>query len=205
MILVGQYDSPYVRRVAISLRVLGIPYEHDTRSVFADFDAMRATNPLGRIPSLVLADGQVLIDSGAILDWLDQSVGPARALMPPSGELRLRALQRMALATGGIDKLGAANYERFMRPEALRWPAWIARCLTQATGALIALERETWSDRLDQAQITTGCFLGYVELTAPEMMPPGRYPALDALWSRLKARDEFIATRTEHYALPKGR
>jgi glutathione S-transferase len=50
MILVGQYDSPYVRRVAVSLRVLGFDYERDTRSVFADFDAMRAVDPLGRIP-----------------------------------------------------------------------------------------------------------------------------------------------------------
>ena len=69
MILVGQYDSPFVRRVAISLRVLGFAYEHDTRSVFADFDAMRAINPLGRIPSLILPDGETLIDSAAILDW----------------------------------------------------------------------------------------------------------------------------------------
>src|SRR5262245_44445422 len=64
MILVGQYDSPFVRRVAISLRVLGFAYEHDTRSVYGDFDAMRTINPLGRIPSLVLEDGEVLIDSG---------------------------------------------------------------------------------------------------------------------------------------------
>jgi len=71
MILVGQYDSPYVRRVAVSLRVLGFAYEHDTRSVFGDFDSMRQTNPLGHIPSLVLGDGEVVIDSNAILDWLD--------------------------------------------------------------------------------------------------------------------------------------
>ena len=70
MILVGQYDSPYVRRLAISLRVLGFEYQHDTRSVFADFDAMRKVNPLGRIPSLVLDGGETLIDSAAILDWL---------------------------------------------------------------------------------------------------------------------------------------
>ncbi len=85
MILVGQYDSPYVRRVAISLRMLGFAYEHDTRSVFGDFEAMRAINPLGRIPSLVLDGGEMLIDSAAILDWLDETVGPDRALIPPDG------------------------------------------------------------------------------------------------------------------------
>jgi glutathione S-transferase len=90
MILVGQYDSPYVRRLAVSLRVLGFVYEHDTRSVFGDFDAMRQINPLGRIPSVVLDGGEVLIDSAAILDWVDQTVGPERALLPPrpSGGVR---------------------------------------------------------------------------------------------------------------------
>src|SRR5215831_11785789 len=98
MILVGQYDSPFVRRVAISLRVLGFAYRHDTRSVFGDFDSMRQTNPLGRIPSLVLDDGAVLIDSAAILDWLDETVGPKRALLPQSGPARRRALRLVALS-----------------------------------------------------------------------------------------------------------
>jgi glutathione S-transferase len=104
MILIGQYDSPYVRRVAVSLRTLGFDYEHDRRSVFADFDAMRQINPLGRIPSLVLDGGEVLVDSAAILDWLDQSVGHARALLPSAGAERRRALRLIALATGAIDK-----------------------------------------------------------------------------------------------------
>src|SRR5260221_14307440 len=104
MILVGQYDSPYVRRVAVSLRVLGFDYEHDTRSVFGDFDSMRQTNPLARIPSLVFDDGEVLIDSAAILDWLDETVGPGRALLPRAGPERRRALRLIAPATRGVDK-----------------------------------------------------------------------------------------------------
>ena len=104
MILVGQYDSPYTRRVAVSLGLLGFRFEHDTRSVFGDFDSMRTTNPLGRIPSLILPDGTTLIDSAAILDWLDQTVGPERALLPSGGLARRQALQRIALATGTIDK-----------------------------------------------------------------------------------------------------
>src|SRR6185295_13170908 len=155
MILVGQYDSPFVRRVAISLRVLGFMYEHDTRSVFGDFDSMRTTNPLGRIPSLVLEDGEVLIDSAAILDWLDQKVGPARALLPASGPARQHALRLIALATGVVDKFGAAAYERIIRPTAYRWPEWIARCRTQGQGALAALAAKPWpaTAALDQAAI----------------------------------------------------
>ena len=206
MILVGQYDSPYVRRVAISLRALGFTYEHDTRSVFGDFESMRATNPLGRIPSLVLDDGQTLIDSAAILDWLDEKVGPERALLPRGGAERRNALRRIAFASGTIDKIGAANYERMIRPPAYRWPEWIERCLTQATGGIAVLAKEDWplDARLDQAQITTGCMIGYVKLTDPTLLPADRYPALDALWARLERLSEFIATKVTDYAVPRG-
>jgi glutathione S-transferase len=104
MILTGQYDSPYVRRVAVSLRLLGFAYEHDTRSVFGDFDSMRQTNPLGRIPSLVLDDGEVLIDSNAILDWLDQNVGSERALVV--GGIRASARAAADRACHGGDRQG---------------------------------------------------------------------------------------------------
>ena len=181
----GTVQFPFVRRVAVSLRALGFAYEHDTRSVFGDFDAMRETNPLARIPSLVLDDGEVLIDSAAILDWLDETVGPERALMSRSGAERRQALRRMALATGAIEKVGAANYERLIRPAPLRWPEWIERCLTQARGALAALDAEAWpAGEYGQAEITTGCMIGYVRLTDPQLMHEGRYPILDALAAR---------------------
>jgi glutathione S-transferase len=206
MILVGQYDSPYVRRVAVSLRLLGLEYRHDTRSVFADFDAMRRINPLGRIPSLVLDGGETLIDSAAILDWLDETVGPKRALLPRSGAERRRALRLIALATGAIDKAGAATYERLIRPAAFRWPEWIERCRTQAQGAIEALGAEPWpaGARLDQAQLTAACMIRYVRMADPELMPPGRYAALDALSERAEARPEFRATYPADYAIPRA-
>ena len=206
MILVGQYDSPFVRRVAVSLRVLGFGYEHDTRSVFGDFDSMRATNPLGRIPSLVLDGGEVLIDSAAILDWLDQKVGPAKALVAPAGPARQRAMRLIAFATGAVDKIGAAAYERIIRPSAYRWPEWIERCRTQGRGAIAALAAEPWPETapLDQAAITTACTIRYVRLVDAEQMPVGRHPALDALSQRCEARPEFKATYPADYVVPKG-
>ena len=204
MILVGQYDSPYVRRVAVSLRALGFAYHHDTRSVFGDFASMLKTNPLARIPSLILDDGTTLIDSSAILDWLDQRVGPERALVPASGDLRIRALQRIALATGVIDKVGSANYERLIRPAELRWPEWIDRCLTQAKGGLAALDAMDWADNtFGQAEITTGCALGYLLFTDPALMPKGKHPRLEALAARCEARPEFIATAVTDYRVPR--
>ena len=189
MILVGQYDSPYVRRVAVTLGVLGFAFEHDTRSVFGDFDSMRTVNPLGRIPSLILPDGTTLIDSAAILDWLDHAVGPDRALLPASGPSRQQALQRIALATGTIDKVMAAAYERFVRPERYRWTEWIARCRTQAEGGLAALAGLEWSARapLRQDWITTACMIRYARLADPDLLPIGRHPTLDAVADRCEA------------------
>ena len=206
MILVGQYDSPFVRRVAVSLRVLGFAYEHDTRSVYGDFEAMRCINPLGRIPSLILDDGEILLDSAAMLDWLDQSVGSNRALVPIEGRERLRVLRRVALATGAIDKAGAAAHERLVRPSAYRWPEWIERCRIQASGAIKALAAEPWptATPLDQAQITTACMIRYLRMADPDLMPPDRYPALDALSARCKARPEFAAKYPAAWAVPRN-
>lgn len=206
MILVGQYDSPFVRRVAVSLRVLGFGYEHDTRSVFADFAAMRRINPLGRIPSLRLDDGEILIDSVAILDWLDQTAGPTRALVPAAGAERRHALRLIALATGAIEKAGAAAYERLVRPADRRWPEWIERCRAQAGSAIGALEAEPWptAGRLDQARITTACMIRYVRMSDPDLMPAGRCPSLDVLSERCEALPEFAATYPTEYAVPHG-
>ncbi len=206
MILVGQYDSPYVRRVAVSLRVLGFSYRHDQRSVFGDFDSMRQTNPLGRVPSLVLPDGEVLIDTWAILDWLDQQVGPERALLPAAGAPRRRALRLVALATGAIDKLGALVYERLIRPSAYRWPEWMERCRTQGMGAVEALAREPWQahDRLDQTEITTACTIGWLRLTGLGLVPEGRCPTLDALCARCEALPAFVATAPANYLVPRA-
>jgi glutathione S-transferase len=206
MILVGQYDSPYVRRVAISLSLLGFDYTHDKRSVFGDFDDMRTTNPLGRIPSLILDDGEVLIDSVAILDWLDELAGPERALVPRGGVARRRALQLIALGCGAIDKAGASGYERLIRPAQYRWPDWIARCRTQAAGAIAALDAVDWpaAAPVDLAQVTTVCMLRYVRMTDPDLAPLGRFPALDALTARCEALPAFIATYLPDVAYPKG-
>jgi glutathione S-transferase len=206
MILVGQYDSPFVRRVAISLRVLGLVHEHDTRSVFGDFASMRKTNPLGRIPSLMLDSGETLIDSAAILDHLDEMVGPSRALIPPSGKARRDALQRIALASGTIEKIGGGyNYEMLIRPAQYRWPEWIERCTTQGLGGLAALEALDWPDApIDQAQITAVCAFDYIQVTAARFAPKGHYPNLDTLADRLRARPEFRETSFSEYAVPKA-
>jgi glutathione S-transferase len=120
MILLGQYDSPFTRRVAVSMHMLGLAFERDTSSVFADADAVRRLNPLGRIPVLVLDDGEVLIDSGAILDHLDERVGPDRALTPPTGSARRRELlgEERRLTAAVLVHLGEVEARELYLPAA---------------------------------------------------------------------------------------
>jgi glutathione S-transferase len=192
MILIGQLDSPYVRRVAVSLVVLGLPFERRLLSVFRHAEEMRRLNPLGRVPALVLDDGAVLIDSAAILDYLDDLVGPDRALLPRSGGARRDALRLMALATGCCDKAIAIAYEH-RRPRELMDASWIARCRGQLDAGLAALDASITpsGERLMQPEITTAAALGYVRLRVPDAVAAGRYPKLDALATTCEARPAF--------------
>jgi glutathione S-transferase len=195
--LIGHYDSPFVRRVGVSLTVLGVPFERQLLSVFSNAEAMRAFNPLIRVPALVLADGECLIDSAAILDHLDELVGPARALLPAGGKARREALQKIALATGVGDKAIAITYER-RKPVAKIDEAWIARCRGQQEGALAELDRrfaaaKPEETRLMQPEITVAAMLGYLRLRQPETLPAGRYPALEALSAWAEAHPAFKA------------
>ncbi len=175
MILIGMFDSPYVRRVAISLDLLGMDFEHRDWSVGRDFDRIREHNPLGRVPTLVLDDGAALIESAMILDWLDDSVGPERALLPAHGVPRREAQHFLALATGAIDKGIQVMMERIFRPAEKRHPPWVDRCLLQSEAALDALEALTasWREREwlggewpSQMDITLSCFGTYLREAA---------------------------------------
>ena len=200
MILVGQYDSPFVRRVGVTLHLYGIPFTRNAISVFADAAEMARINPLVRIPSIVLDSGETLIDSAAILDTLDAMVGPSRALTPPSGATRRRVLQATAMAAGAMDKAGAWVYERQFHPRGQRNETMLARYEAQLAGALSWLDVQT-RDRhlcgpaLTQADISAACLVSYLKLRVVPAFPEGAYPRLGALCDALEATDAFIATR----------
>jgi glutathione S-transferase len=200
MILVGQYDSPYVRRVAITLHHYGLAFSRNPISVFDDAEAMAKINPLVRIPSLVLDDGEILIDSGAIIDYLDEIAGPERALTPRAGEARRRVLQLIAAATGTIDKAGAVVYERHFHAPGKANEDWLARCRGQMIGGLHFLETRATSDwlaeeRFTQADLTTAALIGYVRLRLPEIRVEHDFPRLAELSGRCEAMPAFVAMR----------
>lgn len=200
MILVGQYDSPFTRRVAVALHILGMPFTRNTLSVFADAEAARKLNPLGRVPALVLDDGEVLIESSAILDHLDEVAGPSRALLPPSGRPRREALRTIAVATGGMEKAVAIVYERVLRPADMQHAPWLERCQIQLAGSLAALEAQADTNglaagRYPQVDIAVACLVGFLHLRVPDAFPAGRYPRLERLSALAESRPSFLAAR----------
>lgn len=200
MKLLGMFDSPFVRRVAISMRIHGMPFEHLDWSVGRDFARITEYSPLGRVPALVLDDGEVLTESAAILDFLDEHAGPQRALLPASGVERRRALQVMALAVGAAEKGREQIYESAFRPPGKRHEPWLERCRAQMHGALAELERVAaarsagaWlvGSRMTQADITTTCMVTFLTESVgvePEAAP---CPALRALVARCEALPVF--------------
>jgi glutathione S-transferase len=184
MKLIGRYDSPFVRRVGISLHVLALPFELVPLSPFSQAADFRRVAAIGRMPALVLDDSETLIESAAILDFLDEVAGEQRALLPPSGPERRKSLRILASATAACDKAVSINYER-RRPSDKVHEEWIARCRVQLEAALSELEefRRDWpmSDRLMQPEITTSCMLGYVMRNEPALSLQRRFPALESL------------------------
>ncbi len=203
MLLIGVNRSPFTRRVAITLHIYGLPFEQRALSGFADRVTVRTSNPLGRIPALVLDDGETLLDSGAIIDHLDEAYGRDRALTPPAGADRRAMLKIAALMMGACEKFLHAAYERNQRPAEKLHQPWIDDCIAQATRALAAVEaviepEQTYVllGRLTQADITAfiaerlGRVVGGIdtELTMPR---------LRALTKRLAEQPALLATEPE--------
>jgi glutathione S-transferase len=184
MFLIGQYDSPFVRRVAIALRLYDIAFEHRPWSTFGDAAKIAPYNPLLRVPTLVLDDGEALIDSNAILDHLDERVGPDKAMIPEKGAERRKHLCLLALATGLGDKAVSLIYERVLRKEQSK--IWVERCETQILGVLDVLERERtaartsylFGDKIAHADIAAACVVRFTREAHPQLFDASRYCAL---------------------------
>ncbi len=185
MILIGQYDSPFVRRVAVALRLYGFDYEHRAWSVFGDAEAIATLNPLLRVPTLVTDDGEALVESASILDWLDERVGPDRALIAAAGLERRAALKVCALASGLADKAVSLVYERVVHQRATA--AWVERCHAQIAGVLDVLDadratRGAWwfGDDIGHADIMAACALRFLREAHPQVFDAICWPALAA-------------------------
>jgi len=198
MILIGQYDSPFVRRVAIAMRLYGVAFEHRPWSTFGEGDKIAPYNPLRRVPTLVCDDGEALIESTAILDYLDELVGPEKAMIAARGPERRRGLRICALATGLGDKAVSLLYERVLRGD-YQSKIWVERCEAQIGGVLEVLEKERagiaspywFGERIGHADIAVACVLRFTGEAHAALLNAARYPALSAHAARCEALPAF--------------
>jgi glutathione S-transferase len=200
-VLVGQLDSPYVRRVAVTAKLLGIDFEQRPWSVGADQARLRGVNPVGRVPAWIDEDGEVLVESAQIVEHLDDVAGYGRALMPGDPRERFIVRQWLGLLIGVLDKGIAIVTERIFQPQALQGSPWTQRCHEQLHSGLADLEQHCaargeaeWlvHHRITPADVAFACFLTYLRDALPLDLAP--YPALAARRARIEALPAFAAT-----------
>ena len=203
MQLIGYMDSPFVRRVAISLKMLGIDHQHRELSIFRDFDEFHAINPLVKVPTLILDDGHVLVDSSLIINYLETHVAK-RSLMPEDPTACLLAIQQIGTALVAMEKVAALIYETGHRPSELQHQAWIDRLQTQLTGAVDLMESAVsastaagnkWllGTEISQADITTAVAWRFTQHIDKADIQAKDYPALLEFSMQAEELPEFLA------------
>ena len=197
MQLIGMLDSAYVRRVAITMHLLGIPFEHRSLSVFSTYDEFRKINPVVKAPTLVCDDGVQLMDSTLIIDYLETRAG--RSLMPSAPEARRDALRLIGLSLAACEKVVQTVHEKRLRPAEKLHEPWEKRIREQLLSALEVLEHALEARPLDagadigQDGITVAVTWRFTQLLTPEIVPPAAFPALAAYSARAERLPAFIA------------
>ncbi|WP_411035490.1 glutathione S-transferase family protein [Shinella sp. BYT-45] len=196
MILIGQYDSSYVRRVAIAMRLYGLPFEHQPWSVFGEGVKVQAVNPLMRVPTLLLDDGGIVADSHSILDYVDGLVPAEKRLLPGVEPERRQVLKVVTFATGLADKGVSLFYELHLHETPSAY--FVERCRSQITTVLAALDAERaarpgdfWFGRITHADIAVACAWRHVGEAYPGLIDPAAYPALAAHCAGMEALSVF--------------
>ena len=198
MKLIGMLDSPYVRRAAISAKCLGIALEHRSVSVFRHFEQFRQINPVVKAPTLVLDDGEVLMDSTLIIDYLETLAG--NSLLPVEPSQRLRALRLIGLALAASEKSVQLYYERNLRPQEIQFEPWVQRVEGQLAAAYSALERELEKQPLktdgsiEQDGITLAVAWSFTNLVVPDQVNAAQFPRIAAFTAYAEGLDVFVST-----------
>ena len=187
-------DSPYVRRVAISLQLLGLRFEHQSLSVFRTFPQFQKINPVVKAPTFICDDGEVLMDSTLILEYAEALARP-RSLMPAKPQELQHALRVIGLALAACEKAVQIIYERNQRPPEKLHEPWVARVSGQLLAAFGALEEGLGRRPLamDQAGVTTAVAWYFTQQYLPEVVPAAGYPNLVAFSAKAEALPEFKA------------
>ena len=192
MKLVGMLDSPYVRRVAISLDLYGVAFEHQSLSVFRTFDEFSQINPVVKAPTLVLDDGTVLMDSSLILDYLEALAPADKKLLPQAPAERAHDLQVLGLALAACEKSVQIVYEHNLRPAEKLHAPWLDRISGQLLAAYGLLDkRVAGNDTLNQASLTAAVAWSFSQYTVASVVKAEAFPNLQRLAERLEQHPAF--------------
>jgi glutathione S-transferase len=204
MRLIGMMDSPYVRRVAASLRLMDLPFQREAVSVFRQYDTFAAINPAVKAPTLVTDDGVVLMDSTLILQYLEPLAAPERRLTPTSAADQARSLSLIGFALAACEKAVQIVYEQNLRPPERQHEPWLERVQGQMLAALGVLEAKAgfagawlFADRPLQADITLAVTWRFTQHAVADRVTPAAFPALAALSARAEALPAFAACPLE--------
>ncbi|MDD1013766.1 glutathione S-transferase family protein [Pseudomonas rubra] len=199
MKLIGMLDSPYVRRVAVSLELYGISFEHQPLSVFRNFTEFAAINPVVKAPSLVLDDGTVLMDSTLILDYFEALAAPAKKLLPQDPLARTSDLQVIGLALAACEKSVQIHYELNLRPQEKLHAPWLERVTGQLRAAYTQLdsllaEQPTKypSLPLSQAEISTAVAWSFTRYVRAEAVAASDYPHVQRLAEKIETHSAML-------------
>lgn len=198
MKLIGMLDSPYVRRVAISAKRLGIDLEHESVSVFRHFEQFQQINPVVKAPTLILDDGVVLMDSTLILDYLEAASG--KSLLPSDLKQRAHALRLIGLSLAACEKAVQLYYERNLRPADIQYQPWVERVEGQLAAAFTALEHELEKHPLpndgplQQDGITLAVAWSFTGLVVPDQIDAQRFPRIAQYTAYAESTQAFIDT-----------
>lgn len=204
MQLIGMLDSPYVRRVAVALRALDLPFEHRPVSVFRQFDVFASTNPIVKAPTLVTDEGVVLMDSTLILQWLEhcavRSGNRARSLTPASSADRLHDLRLTGLALAACEKTVQTVYEQELRPMEKQHAPWLERVGRQLDAAFELLEAELQrvpmqasTELLTHGRVASAVAWSFTQLLLPGRVSASKHPALADYTVKAEQLPAFVA------------
>jgi len=197
MKLLGMLDSPYVRRTAISLAFLDVTFEHQAISVFTDFTEFQQLNPVVKAPTLVCANGGVLMDSSLIIQYVETSYGLEKKLWAQDKSLYQRQMRAVSLALAGCDKGVQWVYEKNLRPSAAQYQPWLERVESQINAAFTSLEQllaqfpEAVEEPASQASISSAIAWQFAQLLLQPLLESKHFPHLQAHSARMEATAEF--------------
>jgi len=210
MRLIGMLDSPFVRRVAVTLDLLEVPFTHEAVSVFSTFEKFQRINPVVKAPSLVLDDGTVLMDSSLILAYVESTLPASRSLWSKEATARALEYRVVSLSMAGCEKCAQYIYERNLRPQQFQFEPWLTRVAGQLREAFAAVEREIaaheplFSHDRSHAVIGAGIAWRFAQSMLADLLPAAAHPSLGRLSARVERTAAFKKFPPDGPGVPSG-